>query len=187
MKVATSKSGLSAARMRNSSVDPLGELQTAKITTFQIRNKAVHRTAFTLVVADPRLTTSPTPFALAPAVGDRYRWLETMKSTPIILSLLIGLFIGAAGGSFWVKSSARLAVLSGPYSDNYEPALRAIASAKAKLIAGDRDVIEELNEAEMNIQQAQKWSRRFQGQQSTGPNGGNAASLSSTESAVGQP
>ena len=62
------------------------------------------------------------------------------------------------------SQQARVAVLSGPYSDNYGPALSAIADAKAKLQAGDTNVMEQLHTADVQIRAAQDWSRRFLGQ-----------------------
>jgi hypothetical protein len=78
--------------------------------------------------------------------------------------LLVGVVIGAAGGWFVARQQARVAVLSGPYSDNYGPALSAIADAKAKLHAGDTNVMEQLKTADTQIRAAQDWSRRFLGQ-----------------------
>ncbi len=54
--------------------------------------------------------------------------------------------------------------MAGPDSDNYGPALRAIGEAKAKLQAGDTNVFKNLSEAEDQIVQAQRWTRRFLGQ-----------------------
>ncbi len=87
-----------------------------------------------------------------------------MKPAPIIIALLLGILIGALGGLFYARAHARAAVIGGPDSDNYPPALAAIAEAKAKLLAGDKNVIEHLDEAESEIKQAQEWTRRFLGQ-----------------------
>jgi hypothetical protein len=78
--------------------------------------------------------------------------------------LVIGVAIGAVGGWFVASLRARVAMLSGPYSDNYGPALAAIAEAKAKLQAGDTNVAEQLKAAEAEIRAAQDWSRRFLGE-----------------------
>ena len=78
--------------------------------------------------------------------------------------LLVGVAIGAAGGWFVARQQGRVAVLSGPYSDNYGPALSAIAAANAKLHAGgDTNVMEQLKTADTQIRAAQDWSRRFLG------------------------
>ena len=87
-----------------------------------------------------------------------------MSHARTFTGLLVGVVIGAAGGWFIASRQARLAVLSGPYSDNYGPALSAIADAKAKLHAGDTNVIEQLETADAQIRAAQEWSRRFLGQ-----------------------
>jgi hypothetical protein len=55
-------------------------------------------------------------------------------------------------------------VIAGPDSDNYGPALSAIADAKAKLRAGDTNLMEQLQTAEAEIRAAQRWTRRFLGQ-----------------------
>jgi hypothetical protein len=87
-----------------------------------------------------------------------------MKPVPITVTFLLGLVLGWFAGSFNAKQGARVAVLSGPYSDNYGPALSAIADAKAKLQAGDTNVMEQLQTADAQIRAAQDWSRRFLGQ-----------------------
>lgn len=85
------------------------------------------------------------------------------SSNPVrtFAGLLVGLAIGAAGGWFVARQQARVAVLSGPYSDNYGPALSAIAEAKTKLQAGDTNVMEQFQRADAQIRAAQDWSRRF--------------------------
>ena len=77
--------------------------------------------------------------------------------------LLVGVAIGAAGGWFIARQQARVAVLSGPYSDNYGPALTAITNAQTKLQAGDTNIAQQLQTAETEIKAAQAWSRRFLG------------------------
>jgi hypothetical protein len=88
-----------------------------------------------------------------------------MRLRGIILALLVGSVVGGLGGFFIGREQARVAVLSGPYSDNYKPALTAIAEAKAKLQAGDTNVIEQLTAAQGKIEQAQQWTRGFLGQE----------------------
>ncbi len=87
-----------------------------------------------------------------------------MKPAQIILSFLIGIMLGAFGGYLFERAAARAAVMSGPDSDNYGPALSAIGEAKAKLQAGDTNVFKKLGEAESHIRQAQRWTREFLGQ-----------------------
>lgn len=78
-------------------------------------------------------------------------------------ALFIGLVIGAVGGWFVSWKQTQLAVLAGPFSDNYGTALNALAEAKAKLKSGDTDVIEHLEVAKKQLQAAQSWSARFIG------------------------
>jgi hypothetical protein len=87
-----------------------------------------------------------------------------MKPVAIFIPLVIGLAVGFSAGWFLAGQRACVAVRSGPYSDNYGPALSAIADAKAKLHAGDTNVMEQLQAAEAQITAAQEWSRRFLGQ-----------------------
>ena len=72
-----------------------------------------------------------------------------------------GVLLGAIGG--WAVSDfrSRIAVIEGPASEHYPPALAAIANAKSKLAAGDTNVMELLGEAESQIERARQWSRRF--------------------------
>lgn len=86
-----------------------------------------------------------------------------MSHARTFAGLLIGVVIGAAGGWFVARQQARVAVLSGPYSDNYGPARSAIADAKAKLQAGDTNVTQQLQEVDTQIRAAESWSRRFLG------------------------
>jgi 3-deoxy-D-manno-octulosonic-acid transferase len=86
-----------------------------------------------------------------------------MKAAQITVAFIIGILIGAVCGNFLGRTSARVAVLSGPYSDNFQPALAALGEAKAKIQAGDTNVLNNLREAEAQIIQAQRWSERFVG------------------------
>ena len=94
-----------------------------------------------------------------------------MKPAQIILGLLIGIVLGALGGCFLAREQARLAVIAGPDSDNYPPALAAIAEAKTKIQSGDTNVLDNLNEAQSQIFRAQQWTSRFLGQQDGVANG----------------
>jgi len=79
-------------------------------------------------------------------------------------TLILAAAIGALVGWFFSRHLAHMAVVSGPYSDNYGPALSAIGDAKAKLQSGDTNVLPELSKAEDQIRQAQQWSRKFLGE-----------------------
>ncbi len=93
-----------------------------------------------------------------------------MKPNGSFYRLVIVAIAGGLIGYLIAREQARVAVLSGPYSDNYEPALLAIGEAKAKLQAGDTNVFKNLNEAEIQIMQAQRWTRRFLGQPDSATN-----------------
>src|SRR5882724_4102289 len=86
-----------------------------------------------------------------------------IKIGQIILALVIGIVIGTLGGLRLATFQAQMAILAGPYSDNYEPALAAISEAKVKLQSGDTNVVKYLNSAQSEIEKAQQWSRRFLG------------------------
>lgn len=60
----------------------------------------------------------------------------------VIVAVAIGLLGGWYGGWCFAKTADRAALLSGPYSDNFGPALRAIAEAKAKLQSRDTNVLQ---------------------------------------------
>jgi hypothetical protein len=107
----------------------------------------------------------------------------TMKLGQIIL----GVLIGAVGGWLVAREQSRVALIGGPYSDNYQPALAAIAEAKSKIQSGDTNVVENLNVAQVQIEQAQQWTRRFLGQQDGAPNGNqpSRSETNSTSSAAG--
>ncbi len=88
-----------------------------------------------------------------------------------MLGVVVGLLLGALGGYFVAREQARVALIGGPYSDNYQPALAAIAEAQAKIRSGDTNVLESLNVAQDQIEQAQQWTRRFLGQPDGAANG----------------
>lgn len=86
-----------------------------------------------------------------------------MAKARIATAFLIG---GVTGGVIaWLMATqqAKVAVFAGPYSDNYGPALTAIAEAKVRLNPGDTDVLRHLLVAEDQIRAAQRWSEWFLG------------------------
>lgn len=82
-----------------------------------------------------------------------------------LLGLVLSAGLGVAAGCYVARQQTRTALIAGPYSDNYPPALAAIAEAKAKVQSGGTNVLEDLNVAQDQIEQAQQWTRRFLGQQ----------------------
>jgi hypothetical protein len=86
-----------------------------------------------------------------------------MKPAQIILSLFLGLVLGALAGSFMARERARIAVIAGPDSDNYRQARSEIAVATAKLRSGNTNVLEHLTAADAQIEEAQQWTKRFLG------------------------
>ena len=51
--------------------------------------------------------------------------------------------------------------MAGPSSDNYGPALRAISAAREKLRGDDQEARAELDKAQAQIEQAQRWTKTF--------------------------
>src|SRR5436309_11190311 len=98
-----------------------------------------------------------------------------------LLGLVLSVMLGASGACYAAREQARLALIAGHYSDNYPPALAAIAEAKAKIQAGNTNVLENLNVAQDQIEQAQQWTRRLLGQQD-GPANGSQPVRSETNS-----
>jgi hypothetical protein len=94
-----------------------------------------------------------------------------MKLAQILLGCSLGFVLGAWGGYRFAALRAETALIAGPASDNYPPALAAISEAKAKLASGDTNVIEQLQAAQNQIEKAQEWTRRFLGQPEGGANG----------------
>jgi len=82
-----------------------------------------------------------------------------------LLGLVLSAGLGAAAGCYFARQQTRAALIAGPYSSNYPPALAAIAEAKAKVQSGGTNVLEDLNVAQDQIAQAQQWTRRVLGQQ----------------------
>jgi hypothetical protein len=89
-----------------------------------------------------------------------------MQPRKIMLWLLAVVIAGAMGFAVGCYTGqARMALTAGPYSDNYPPALAAIAEAKVKIQSGNTNVLENLNVAQDQIEQAQHWTRQLLGQQ----------------------
>jgi hypothetical protein len=70
--------------------------------------------------------------------------------------------------AFWLGHStateyARVSIISGPYSDDYGPALQAIEEARKKIQKGDSGVLSDLQQAEYHLQKAQSWTRVYLG------------------------
>jgi hypothetical protein len=77
---------------------------------------------------------------------------------------VVGLVAGVTIGALAARFNARLAVLSGPYSDDYAPARTAIARATERLRTGDTNVFEDLQTADTHLSNAQRWANRFMGE-----------------------
>lgn len=75
--------------------------------------------------------------------------------------LVVAIVVSFMAGYSLATSKARIAVLCGPYSDNFEPALAEIAAAKAKLAKGDTNVTKELDVVEGQLRRAKAWSEKF--------------------------
>ena len=88
-----------------------------------------------------------------------------MKAFWILLGCFVCLLLGAWGGYRLALVRTKTALIAGPASDNYPPALAAITEAKTKLASGDTNVLDQLQTAQEQIEKAQEWTRRFLGQQ----------------------
>ena len=88
-----------------------------------------------------------------------------MKSARMIVALVAGFALGAGAGYFLAHQGARMAVLSGPYSDHYGPARAEIASALIRLRSCDPGVAAHLEAADAHIERSQRWARRFLGKE----------------------
>jgi hypothetical protein len=78
--------------------------------------------------------------------------------------------------AFWLGHStateyARVSIISGPYSDDYGPALQAIEEARKKIEKGDPAVLNELQQAEQHLQKAQTWTQVYLGRKKDSANG----------------
>lgn len=82
-----------------------------------------------------------------------------MKPGQVMVGLLIGASLGFIAGWLLARGQARLAVISGPYSDNYGPVIIAIAEAREKLQSGDMNVVQHLGAAQAQIEQAPQWTK----------------------------
>ena len=70
--------------------------------------------------------------------------------------------------AFWLGHStateyARVSIISGPYTDDYGPALQAIEDARKKIQKGDSTALNELQSAEYHLQKAQRWTQVYLG------------------------
>ncbi len=92
-----------------------------------------------------------------------------MKPVISVLAILAALVVGGLVGLLWARQQVRVAVLSGPYSDNYGPARAEISRAINKLRSGDTNVIDHLSAADAQIQRAQDWASRFVGAKHDAP------------------
>jgi len=77
--------------------------------------------------------------------------------------------------AFWLGHStateyARVSIISGPYSDDYGPALQAIEEARKKIEKGDPAVLNELQQAEQHLQKAQTWTQVYLGRKKASAN-----------------
>ena len=88
-----------------------------------------------------------------------------------MIGILFGVVLGALVGWLLARQQARAAVMSGPFSDNYGPALSAIAEARAVIGTGDVNILKHLDTARVEIERAQKWTERFLGQPASAANG----------------
>jgi hypothetical protein len=91
--------------------------------------------------------------------------MRDVKVFLVCLGFLVAFVLGFWAGSLVGGARIRATVLAGPLSDNYDPALTAIQSARTKLKSGDSNIFEHLDEAEAQIRNAQNWAEHFIGEQ----------------------
>jgi hypothetical protein len=85
----------------------------------------------------------------------------TYKELAAVLGLIVAVLLAYQVGYQMAWGQARGAILAGPSSDNYGPALSAISAAREKLRGDDKEVRAELDKAQAEIEQAQHWTDRF--------------------------
>lgn len=98
------------------------------------------------------------------------RGMRDVKVFLVCLGFLVAFGFGFWAGTLVGGARTRAAVLAGPLSDNYDPALTAIQSARTKLNSGDTNLFEHLDEAEAQIRNAQNWAKDFIGEQAGAAN-----------------
>ena len=86
-----------------------------------------------------------------------------MKKIVWGLAFFLALFLSFWAGHRMAAWQARMAVVCGPYSDDYGPALEALDTAKAKLARGEVNVIQELDQAALHVKNARTWAEKFIG------------------------
>jgi hypothetical protein len=85
----------------------------------------------------------------------------TYKEVAVVFGLIAAILLAYQVGYQMAWSQARGAILAGPSSDNYGPALRAISAAREKLHGDDQEARVELDKAQAQIEQAQRWTDKF--------------------------
>ena len=85
----------------------------------------------------------------------------TYKEMAAVLGLIVAILLAYQVGYRMAWSQARGAIMAGPSSDNYGPALSAISAAREKLRGDDQEARAELDKAQAQIEQAQRWTDTF--------------------------
>ena len=78
-----------------------------------------------------------------------------------VVALIAALTICFVGGYSFAWFTAKGRMLNGPYSDDYPHVLDQLATAKAKVAAGDPSVVEELDRIEFHVKRSRNWAFRF--------------------------
>ena len=84
-----------------------------------------------------------------------------MLSVRTFMALVVGSLLGSVAGFYVGNKGARLAIITGPYSDDLRPALNAIDEAQTKLDAGNCDVSKHLELASVHLRHSIEWTNRF--------------------------
>ena len=108
-----------------------------------------------------------------------------MKPGQIMLGFAVGVILGGLGGCFFEREQTRGALIGGPYSDDYLPALAAIDEAKAKIQSGDTNVMQQLETIRTGIEHAQRWTVRFLGGTDDSPMLGQSGRIETNRTSAG--
>jgi hypothetical protein len=82
------------------------------------------------------------------------------------ICLVVALAFGFGAGHYVAGTQLRIlraSAMSGPLSDDFDPALNALAAARKKAAAGDNNIADELDLAERHIESAKRWMQHFAG------------------------
>ena len=80
-----------------------------------------------------------------------------------VITTVVAFTLGLAIGWFVAYERAQVAILSGPYSDHYDPAISDLEKAMAALDGEDAEVREHIESAQEHIVASRDWARHYLG------------------------